>query len=321
MFEGRRVIVVVPAYDEEKLIGRVIDSMPAEVDRIIAVDDASRDGTLAALEAARERVGDERLRVIRREKNGGVGAAIVNGYEAALEEAGADDTQLVAVMAGDAQMDPGDLQKLLAPLARGQADYAKGNRLFTGEAWEVIPRYRYLGNAVLSLLTKIASGYWHVADSQSGYTVITTGALRTLQLRRLYPRYGFPNHLLVALNNYDFRVRDVPIRPVYGVGEVSGIKLPRVVPTLSWLLFKCYFWRIKEKYVIRDFHPLVFFLGLGLLLTGVGLALGLYIIHLRVTAGALSPNAVVFDVFCLIMGVQMLLFSMWMDMERNKDLR
>jgi len=321
MFEGRRVVVVVPAFDEEKLIGRVLDSMPALVDRIIVVDDASRDGTAAELEAARARLGDERLRVIRRERNGGVGAAIVNGYEAALEEAGDDDGQLVAVMAGDAQMDPGDLPRLLAPLARDQADYAKGNRLFTGEAWKIIPRYRYLGNAVLSLLTKIASGYWHVADSQSGYTAITTRALRTLQLRRLYPRYGFPNHLLVALNNYDFRVRDVPIRPVYGVGEVSGIRLPRVVPTLSWLLFKCYFWRIKEKYVIRDFHPLVFFLALGLLLTGVGLALGLFILHLRLTAGALSPNAVIFDVFCLIMGVQMLLFSMWMDMERNKDLK
>jgi glycosyltransferase involved in cell wall biosynthesis len=320
MFEGRRVSVVVPAYDEEKLIGRVLGSMPAIVDRIIVVDDASRDGTLAELEAAKGYLG-ERLRVIRREANGGVGAAIVDGYEAALDEAGADDSQLVAVMAGDAQMDPGDLPKLLAPLVHDGADYAKGNRLFTGEAWKIIPRHRYLGNAVLSLLTKIASGYWHVADSQSGYTAITTRALRTLQLRRLYPRYGFPNHLLVALNNYDFRVRDVPIRPVYGVGEVSGIKLPRVVPTLSWLLFKCYFWRIKEKYVIRDFHPLVFFLGLGLLLTGVGLGLGLYILHLRLTAGSLSPNAVIFDVFCLIMGVQMLLFSMWMDMERNKDLK
>ena len=320
MFEGRRVTVVVPAHDEEKLIGRVVDSMPALVDRIIAVDDASRDGTAAELDAARLRLG-ERLRVIRREANGGVGAAIVSGYEAALEEAGSDDSQLVVVMAGDAQMDPSDLPKLLAPLASDQADYSKGNRLFTGEAWQIIPRHRYLGNAVLSLLTKIASGYWHVADSQSGYTAITTRALRTLQLRRLYPRYGFPNHLLVELNNYDFRVRDVPIQPVYGVGEVSGIRLPRVVPTLIWLLFKCYFWRIKEKYVIRDFHPLVFFLGLGLLLTGGGAALGVYILYLRVTAGALSPNAVVFDAFCLIMGVQMLLFSMWMDMERNKDLK
>ena len=140
---------------------------------------------------------------------------------------------------------------------------------------------------MLSLLTKIASGYWHVADSQSGYTAITVEALRVLQLDRLYPRYGFPNHLLVELNNYDFRVRDVPIQPVYNVGEVSGIRLPKVVPTLSWLLVKCYFWRMKEKYIIRDFHPLVFFLTMGLMLTGAGIpARRCILVYLRSVRGA-----------------------------------
>ena len=218
-------------------------------------------------------------------------------------------------------MDPGELEMFCGPVARGELDYAKANRLVSGQAWQLIPRYRYLGNAVLSLLTKIASGYWHVADSQSGYTVIHMQALKVLQLDRLYRRYGFPNHLLVELNNYDFRVRDVPMRPVYNVGEVSGIRLPKVIPTISWLLFKCYFWRMKEKYVIRDFHPLIFFLAFGLLLTGGGLLLGLYILYLRVAHGALSPNAVIFDALCLIMGVQMLFFAMWMDMEHNKGLK
>jgi hypothetical protein len=236
-----------------------------------------------------------------------------------VEEAQGND--LVVVMAGDAQMDPADLPRLLIPLVRDQADYTKGNRLFTGQAWKIIPRYRYLGNAVLSLLTKIASGYWHVADSQSGYTAITVDALRVLQLHRLYPRYGFPNHLLVELNNYDFRVRDVPIQPVYNVGEVSGIRLPRVVPTLSWLLVKCYFWRMKEKYIIRDFHPLIFFLVFGLFLTLTGMALAFVLLYLRYHTGALSPNAAIFDAFCLITGMQMLFFAMWMDMERNKGLK
>jgi glycosyltransferase involved in cell wall biosynthesis len=270
------------------------------------------------LEQAARRLG-ERLRVIRHERNGGVGAAIVTGYKAAIFEG--EDSGLVAVMAGDAQMDPADLPRLLAPLARGDADYTKGNRLFTGQAWKIIPRHRYVGNAVLSLLTKVASGYWHVADSQSGYTAITVEALKVLQLDRLYKRYGFPNHLLVELNNYDFRVRDVPIKPVYGIGEESGIRLPVVIPKLSWLLLKCYFWRMKEKYVIRDFHPLVFFLATGLLLGGGGALFGAYIVYLRLAYGALSPNAVIFDALCLIMGAQMLFFSMWMDMERNKDLK
>jgi len=310
--------VVIPAYNAEKLIDRVLDTMPAFVDRMIVVDDASTDQTPTLLEAARLRHGD-RLLAMRRDGNGGVGAAIVSGYKAALADTQGND--LVVVMAGDAQMDPADLPRLLLPLVRDQADYTKGNRLFTGEAWRIIPRYRYLGNAVLSLFTKIASGYWHVTDSQSGFTATTTDTLRVLQLDRLYQRYGFPNHLLVELNNYDFRVRDVPIRPVYDIGEVSGIRLPRVIPTLTWLLVKCYFWRMKEKYVIRDFHPLVFFLFFGLFLSGVGLLLGVYIVWLRILHGALSPNAVIFDAFCLIMGAQMLFFAMWMDMERNKGLK
>jgi glycosyltransferase involved in cell wall biosynthesis len=318
MFEGRPVAVVIPAYNEQKLLGRVLETMPSIVDRVIVVDDASRDGTVEVLAEAKERLRD-RLCVIRHERNGGVGAAIVTGYKAALGSA--CDNELVAVMAGDAQMDPEELPRLLLPLVRDQADYTKGNRLFTGEAWKIIPRHRYLGNAVLSLLTKIASGYWHVADSQSGYTAITAEALRMLQLDRLYKRYGFPNHLLVELNNYDFRVRDVPIRPVYNIGETSGIRLPRVIPSLSWLLVKCYFWRIKEKYIIRDFHPLVFFLALGLFLTGGGLLFGLCLLYLRVAQGPVAPTAVIFDAFCLIMGMQMLFFAMWMDMEHNKGLK
>ena len=128
---------------------------------------------------------------------------------------------------------------------------------------------------MLSLLTKIASGYWHVADSQSGYTAIGLSTLQKLDLDRVYPRYGFPNDLLVHLNVRDARVRDVPSRPVYNVGEQSGIRYSRVVPTISWLLLKAFFWRLKEKYVIRDFHPLVFFYVLGLLMFLVGLGLGI----------------------------------------------
>jgi len=318
LFQEHIVTVVIPAHDEELLIERVVDGIPPCVDHILVVDDASRDRTIEKLEGLKSRHGD-RLKVIRHTKNLGVGAAIVTGYEAALEIS--RERHLVAVMAGDAQMDPEDLPKLLTPCAKGLADYTKGNRLVTGEAWKIIPRTRYLGNAVLSLLTKVASGYWHVADSQTGYTVVTAEALSVLQLRRLYPRYGFPNHLLVELNNYDFRVRDVPIRPVYNVGEVSGIKLHKVIPTISWLLFRCYFWRMKEKYIIRDFHPLVFFLSFGLLLTGSGFLFGVYLAYLRATAGAVTAVAVIFDAFCLIIGIQSILFALWMDMERNRGLR
>ncbi len=318
MFQEHRISVVIPAHDEELLIERVVEGIPAFVDHVIVVDDASQDQTADKLANLKLRHGD-RLVVVRHSRNQGVGRAIVTGYQEALRIA--SKQHLVAVMAGDAQMDPDDLPKLLAPCARGEVDYAKGNRLITGEAWRLIPRTRYLGNAVLSLLTKIASGYWHVADSQTGYTVITAEALAILQLDRLYPRYGFPNHMLVELNNYDFRVRDVPIRPVYNVGEVSGIRLHKVIPTISWLLFRCYFWRMKEKYIIRDFHPLIFFLTFGILLTSGSLALGGYLVYLRFYVGPLSPVAAIFAAVCFNSGVQSILLALWMDMERNKGLK
>jgi glycosyltransferase involved in cell wall biosynthesis len=313
MLEGKRVAVVVPAFDEERLVGETIRGIPEFVDRILVVDDASRDGTIDAVEA----VGDPRVRVIRHEHNAGVGSAIATGYRHALEE----DTDVTCVMAADNQMDPSELHGLVEPVARGEVDYAKANRLVSGEAWKVIPRTRYLGNAVLSLLTKIASGYWHVADSQAGYTALSLSALRRLDLGALYPRYGFPNDLLVHLNVQNASVRDVPSRPIYDVGQQSGIKLRSVVPRISWLLYKGFWWRMGQKYVIRDFHPLVFFYVFGLLMLAVGLLLGLVELVLRIAGNAITPATIVLVAVLVIAGLQMTLFAMWFDMEANKDLR
>lgn len=314
MLEGKRVAVVVPAHDEEALIGRTLGSIPAFVDRIYVVDDHSTDETAAR---ARE-TGDPRVEVIAHDRNRGVGAAIVSGYKRALEE----NVDVTCVMAADGQMDPDDLETIAGAVARDEVDYAKANRLFTGEAWRVMPRHRYLGNAVLSMLTKIASGYWHVADSQSGYTAIARERLRQLDLDRIYPRYGFPNDMLVHLNVWNARVRDVPSRPVYGVGERSEIKLWKVIPSIAWLLFKGFFWRLREKYVIRDFHPLVFFYALGILMTTVGLALGAWVAIERVFAeGDITAGTATLIALLLISGTQFTLFAMWFDMESNKDLR
>ena len=313
MFEGKRVAVVVPAYDEEGLVVETLRGIPELVDRIYVVDDASKDATG---EQARS-VGDPRIEVIRHERNKGVGAAIVTGYRRALEE-GID---VACVMAADNQMDPAELEKIVGPVARGEAEYAKANRLFSGEAWKVIPRTRYLGNAVLSLLTKIASGYWHVADSQAGYTALSADALHRLDLDRIYPRYGFPNDLLVHLNVQNARVRDVPSRPIYDVGERSGIRLRSVIPRISWLLFKGFWWRMGHKYVIRDFHPLVFFYSFGVLMTLAGFTLGVLELVLRIAGNAITTPTIVLVAVLLIAGLQMTLFAMWFDMEANKDLR
>ena len=312
MLEDKRVSVVVPAHNEEKLIAETIGGIPQFVDRIYVVDDRSDDGTVDAVRA----LADPRVELIEHERNLGVGGAIVTGYKKARD----DGIDVTAVMAADAQMDPDDLEMLAGAVARGDVDYAKANRLFTGQAWEVIPRYRYLGNAVLSLLTKVASGYWHVADSQSGYTAISLRYLQLLDLDRIYQRYGFPNDLLVHLNVWNARVRDYPSRPIYGVGERSGIRLRKVVPTISWLLLKGFFWRMKEKYVIRDFHPLVFFYALGMIMSLIGLGLGIAIIVLRAMGNGITPATVVLIALLLISGSQFTLFAMWFDMESNKDL-
>jgi len=313
MLDGKSVAVVVPAHDEEQLVAATLGGIPGFVDRVIVVDDGSRDAT-----AARARgLGDPRVEILEHAGRRGVGAAIVTGYKRALEE-GIDVT---CVMAADNQMDPGDLAVLAGPVARGELDYAKANRLFTGQAWMLIPRTRYIGNAILSMLTKIASGYWHVADSQSGYTAISKEMLGQLDLDRVYTGYGFPNDLLVHLNVWNARVRDFPSRPVYGVGERSGIRYRRVVPRISWLLLKGFFWRLREKYVIRDFHPLIFFYGFGFLATLVGLVLGAVEIGFRAAGNRVSVGTVVLVALLLLSGSQFTLFAMWFDMESNKDLR
>jgi glycosyltransferase involved in cell wall biosynthesis len=313
MLEGKTVAVVVPAYNEERLIVETIAGIPEFVDRIFVVDDSSRDATVERARAA----ADPRVEVLVHEKNQGVGAAIVTGYKRAL----AERMDVAAVMAGDNQMDPAELESLVGPVARGELDYAKANRLFTGQAWQQIPRYRYLGNAVLSLFTKIASGYWHVADSQAGYTALGLPMLELLDLDRVYRGYGFPNDMLVHLNVWNARVRDIPSRPIYGVGEKSGIKVRKVVPRISWLLVKGFFWRMREKYVIRDFHPLVFFYMLGFVMTFLGLALGIFETVLRLMGNGIPVATIVLVALLLISGSQFVLFGMWFDMESNKDLR
>jgi glycosyltransferase involved in cell wall biosynthesis len=255
--------------------------------------------------------------VLRHERNQGVGGAIATGYEW-VRDHGYD---VAVVMAGDAQMDPADLPALLDPVVTGRVDYAKGNRLFTGEAWKVIPRVRYLGNSMLSLLTKIASGYWQVADSQCGYTAISRRALEIVDWSRTYRRYGQPNDLLVRLNVYDLAVADVPVRPVYGIGERSGVKPLRMIPRLALLLARLFVYRMVQKYVIRDFHPLVFFYALGALLTLPGVGLGLYLLAYRAFTGPVAATSALFAMFMVVSGLQLVLFAMWFDMDHNRRRR
>jgi glycosyltransferase involved in cell wall biosynthesis len=315
MYRDKTIAVIVPAYNEEKLVGKVLKTVPPFVDHIVVVDDASSDRTGEVVKAHQEE--DSRIIYLRHPRNEGVGGAIVTGYKWARD----NEISISAVMAGDAQMDPKDLPKLLDPVVEGEVDYSKGNRLFTGKAWRVIPKTRYLGNAILSFLTKIASGYWHVADSQSGYGAVNLEVLKSIDLDSVYKRYGMPNDFLVRLNVYHFRVRDVPVNPIYGIGERSGIKISRVIFTLSLLLLKLFIWRLKEKYIIRDFHPLVLFYLLGFILTPIGFVFGCYLLILRILIGSVAATSALFAAFFTISGLQSLFFAMWFDMEYNKDLK
>lgn len=313
MYKNSTISVVVPAHNEELLIQRVIQTMPDFVDNIVVVDDDSSDKTVDAIIEIQNK--NPRVHLIRHPINQGVGGAIATGYKWCRDQA----SDVTVVMAGDAQMDPADLPALLEPVVNGEVDYSKGNRLVTGEAWKKIPRKRYLGNAALSLLTKIASGYWHVADSQTGYTAINLKALKALDLDNIYRRYGVPNDLLVKLNILGMRVRDVPVKPVYGIGEKSGLKPFRMMPRLAWLVLRLFFHRLIQKYVIRDFHPLVFFYLSGLLLAPAGSIYGLYLVYHRLFIGPIHDNSPLFATFLFISGWQFLLFAMWFDMDSGRQ--
>jgi len=314
MFKSKSVCVVAPAYNEETQIGNVIETMPEYVDKIVIVDDASPDKTVEVVKQYVET--SDRIVLIEHSKNQGVGGAIVSGYKWARDNL----FDITAVMAGDGQMDPEDLPRILEPVADGAADYSKANRLFFGDAWNMIPHYRYLGNSFLSLATKIASGYWHIADSQSGYTAISLEALKRITLDDIYKNYGMPNDILIKLNQFDFPVRDVHTKPVYNVGEKSGIRLLNVIPRISWLLFKGFWKRLFFKYVIKDFHPLVFFYSFSILLLTVSIPLTIRLFYIWGITGDIPDINTMTLIFTLISGFQMLFFGMWFDMDYNKRL-
>jgi len=315
MYQNKTVCAVVPCYNEETQIQNVIETMPDYVDAIVVVDDKSPDQTVLKIRETMDR--HDNVVLIEHPQNQGVGGAIASGYKWARD----NHMDLAVVMAGDGQMDPGDLPALLEPVASGKADYSKGNRLFTGQAFKKIPTVRYLGNGFLSLFTKIASGYWNIADSQSGYTVINKKGLNAINWDLMYKKYGQPNDILIRLNVENLKVADVPTEPVYNVGEKSGIKIHKVIFTIGWLLIKGFLWRMKEKYIIRDFHPLVFFyfLGFGFGLCTLALFIRLFLMW-YITGRIPAMNALA-AMFSFMSASQFSLFAMWFDMEANKHLK
>lgn len=257
---------------------------------------------------------DPRILSVRHDKNLGVGAGIITGYKLALE----DDMDIVAVMAGDNQMDPEQLPRLLMPIIEEKADYTKGNRLISKEFRYGMTKWRFLGNAMLTMITKIGSGYWHVMDPQNGYTVISRPALEVINMDSIYPYYGYCNDMLIKLNTFGMRVEDVLMPARYG-REKSKIKLSRYISKVAPMIFMGFLWRLKTKYVVLDFHPLVFFYISSMALLPAGVLFSLWILIQKIYHNPVSPNFPLLAVFIDLMGLQFLLFAMLFDMQADKS--
>ncbi len=315
MLHNKTIAVVVPAYNEERQIAHVLETLPDFVDKIIVVNDRSMDTTADIVQHYLHQQGTQktvtvnhtqhtvrpgkynqaevvahqqdqkekcyftpaaiinqspekdRIILINHLENAGVGASIATGYNWCRDH----KIDCTAVMAGDGQMDPAELESICKPIVEEGVDYVKGNRLIHRSAWFVIPKIRYFGNSILSILTKIASGYWHVSDTQTGYTAISLKGLQAIRLHKIYKNYGMPNDMLVKLNIAFCILKEVEIKPVYGVGEASKMKIFKVIPRISWLLFTSFFKRLWVKYFFRDFHPLFLLYHFAFVLLGISL--------------------------------------------------
>jgi len=223
-------------------------------------------------------------------------------------------------MAGDGQMDPAELESICLPVINEEIDYVKGNRLIHGSAKLVMPKTRFIGNSILSILTKIASGYWHVSDTQTGYTAISLSALSSIRLSDIYNKYGMPNDMLVKLNIAFCTLKEVKIKPVYNIGEQSKMKVGIVIPLISWLLFKSFFKRLWVKYLFRDFHPLFLLYHFAIVLGVLSLPYAVKIISLAWSGQEVNPVTMLAFFILFTGSFQSFLFAMWMDIQDNERL-
>jgi glycosyltransferase involved in cell wall biosynthesis len=314
MYKNKTIGVIIPAYNEERLAGKVLETMPGFVDKMIVINDASKDRTLEIVQKFKQK--DSRVYIINHEANSGLGKSLIDGYLYARES----DIDIAVVMAGDAQMFPGDLENVINPIAEGMADYIKGNRLLREDVIEHMPTYRFIGNSILTLLTKFATGYWHIIDPQCGYTAIAKKALAKIPIEKMTKGYGYNADILNMLNLNNCRVGDVEVMPVYGE-EQSKIKLSSYIPTVSCLLLRLFTKRIFYKYLLREFHPLIFFYVFSFFnLVFLGLPLTIRFFYLYFSLGVAPTTTLIVLTYSIMMGFLSLFFGMWMDMENNREL-
>jgi glycosyltransferase involved in cell wall biosynthesis len=309
MYKNHRITTVIPAHNEGRHIAQVVESVPEYVDHVVVVDDCSVDDTSNVALAT----GDRRLIALKTPFNQGVGGATLFGYAKALEI----DSDIVVKIDGDGQMAPEYMLSLLDALIEQGYDYAKGNRFLASESLAFMPRHRLFGNVLLTFMTKLASGYWHLFDPQNGYTAIKAEALRPLDFSSIHKRFFFENDMLVHLNLSNRRVKDVAIPARYGE-EKSDLNPFKVSVTFPWLLMRRFLRRIYEKYVLRDFSPIALFFFAGLCLFGWGFLFGIYLwIETALTGRPTPTGTIMLAVLPLILGFQLLLQAIVLDIQQT----
>lgn len=304
-----KIAAVIPAYNEQLLIRATVEGVPDYISRIFVINDASIDNTAQILESIK----DPRLYVITHKVNQGVGAAILHGYKHSLKE----NMDIAVVLGGDNQMNPAQLPKLIMPIINNEADYTKGNRLFSKELRVGMSQWRFFGNWMLTFINKIASGYWHIMDPQNGFTAISKKALIGMELDTLFTYYGYCNDILVKLNTFGYRTMDIVMPSRYG-NEKSSIKYGKFIFRVSFMLFKKFLWRLKMKYIILNFNPLIFFYALGMIILPITLLFTFYLFTTKFLLGwTVSPTSIILNMILWITGIQFIIFAMLFDMKES----
>ncbi len=319
MYRNAKIALVIPAYREQKLISRTLAQVPALIDKIYVVDDFSPDNqNLVVTEIAKR---DPRVTLLKHEVNQGPGGAIITGYR----QSSRDGYDISVVIGGDHQMDLSEVTHFLDPIIDGEADYTKGNRFVIEKFEETVsrmPKIRFVGNWIITALTKLASGYFNVMDVVDGYTAVSKRVIDIVDWSRAWKRYGYPMDFLIRLNAYGFRVTDVPRTSIYLPGErQSQIKGASYAMKVTPMLFRAFFWRLRFKYMYLDFHPLVFFYFLAFTLLPAGFALGGYLVENKLFSDGTqvtAPKAILVALI-LLSGFQSMLFAMLFDRETSKE--
>lgn len=307
--QPERVAVVIPAFRVARHIENVIRKLPSFVSDVIVVDDASPDETAQIV----DRLADPRVHLLRHERNGGVGAAMVTGYRHALA-LGAD---VVVKMDGDEQMDPAYLVPLLEPILAGEADYTKGSRFFHTRQLRQMPLLRRIGNLGLSFLTKASSGYWDVFDPTNGYTAIHRRVLEMIEWNSVDRRWFFETSMLIELNLARAVVRDVQI-PARYADETSTLSAASALIRFPRKLLAAFFRRLWLQYFVREYSPVSLFLTTGLPLSAFGFLWGVvHWVQSAKTGVAASTGTVMVAVVPLILGFQLLLQAVSLDIQNT----